>query len=115
MKFDSNDIEVNRKYASVAYLGVLFFVPLVMCPTSKLGRYCANQGLLVLLTYMALGLVRGILGWIPVVGFIVSIAANVANFAVFALSVYFTYLTFTGGEARELPGIGQIELIKAQQ
>jgi len=112
MRFDSQDIRDNGKYASFAYLGAVFFLPLVMCPDSKFGRYCANQGLLVLLTYLALGLLRGILGWIPFIGFVIGIVVWIANLAVFALSAYYTYLVYTSGEARELPLIGQIELIK---
>lgn len=110
--FDPKDIQSNSKYASVAYLGVLFFVPLVMCPNSKLGRYCANQGLLVLLAFLAVGLVKSIFSSIPVIGFIISIATTLLNLAIAAIAIYFTYLTYKDGEARELPFIGQISLIK---
>ena len=35
--------------SALAYLWILFFLPLVVCPDSKFGRYHANQGLVLLL------------------------------------------------------------------
>ena len=37
----------NKDMASLGY--ILFFIPLITCKDSKLGRYCANQGLLLLI------------------------------------------------------------------
>lgn len=110
--FDPKDIQTNKKFSAAAYLGIFFFVPLVMCPNSKLGRYCANQGLLVLLAWLALELVVKTLGLIPLVGWIVALAVNLARFAVVAIAIYYAYLTYTTGEARALPFVGGFTLIK---
>ena len=46
--FDPADIEKNKTMAGLAYL--IFFLPLIVCPDSKYGKFHANQGLLLLIT-----------------------------------------------------------------
>ena len=41
-----NDAQENKVVYMLAYLGILFFLPLVSTPNSKIGRVHANQGLL---------------------------------------------------------------------
>ena len=55
--FSDQDIRENKLKAGLGYL--VFFLPLVLCKDSKLGRHCANQGLLLLI---AAGLVSVLLG-----------------------------------------------------
>ena len=43
-EFAPEDMKANRTMAALGYL--VFFIPLLKCPKSKLGRYCANQGLI---------------------------------------------------------------------
>ena len=45
--FSTEDLARNRTWAALGYL--LFFIPLIKCKHSPLGRYCANQGLLLLI------------------------------------------------------------------
>jgi uncharacterized membrane protein len=52
--YDPADIERNKAVSMLAYLGILFFLPLVVCPNSRFGRYHANQGL-VLFLFSAVG------------------------------------------------------------
>jgi uncharacterized membrane protein len=49
----STEMQENKVIFVLAYLGVLFFLPLVSCPNSKVGRFHANQGLVLLLTAIA--------------------------------------------------------------
>lgn len=42
--FTKEDFEKNKTMAALGYL--VFFIPLIQCRDSKLGRYCANQGLI---------------------------------------------------------------------
>lgn len=46
--FEAGDIKRNRIPAALAYL--LFFIPLLVCPESRYGRFHANQGLMLLFT-----------------------------------------------------------------
>ena len=49
--FEPSDYQQNRLAASFGY--VIFFIPLLVCPHSRLGRYAANQGLLGFLAMLA--------------------------------------------------------------
>ena len=58
--FDSEDLKKNNVASALGC--VLFPIPLIACPDSKLGRFCANQGLVFCLAMIALKLVFGIAG-----------------------------------------------------
>ena len=51
--YDPQDIRRNRVVSMLAYFGFLFFLPLVVCPESRFGRFHANQGLVLLLFIVA--------------------------------------------------------------
>ena len=112
--FDPSDIGENRFLGGLGYL--IFFVPLIACPKSKYGRYCANQGLLALLTFVvvvvAFGILSGILGWIPLVGWLIALIGNLAEFAIVMVMIYHAYLACARGDAHELPVVGSFTLIK---
>lgn len=55
----ANEAQENKVVFILSYL--LFFLPLVSCPNSKVGRFHANQGLLLLITSIAGGIVVSIL------------------------------------------------------
>jgi len=44
--YDSADINANKTMAVLAYIPLLFFIPLVAVPQSRFGKYHANQGLI---------------------------------------------------------------------
>src|SRR3954470_1008619 len=68
---DTSDIEQNKVYAILAYLGPLFLVPLLAAPNSKFARYHANQGLVLFLATV-IGVVGSfILSMVPIVGCLV--------------------------------------------
>lgn len=111
--FEASDYQQNRLAAAFGY--VIFFIPLLVCPNSRLGRYAANQGLLgflcMLAVTVAFWIVNLILGWIPVVGTLVDIAGALCRLAVLGVMVYGA-VTCYRGEARPLPYVGQFELIR---
>lgn len=108
--FDSQDVEQNKTLGGLGYL--VFFVPLLACPTSAFGKHAANQGLLALLVLVVAWFVSGILGWIPVVGAIIRFAMWLVEAAVGLLMLYYTYKAMAQGESSELPVVGSIGLIK---
>lgn len=62
---DFNSDTKNVKVASaLAYLGILFFLPLVICPDSKKGRFHANQGLVLFIMNMVVSFVSVILTFV---------------------------------------------------
>ena len=48
-QFHPQDISDGKAMSILAYFGILFFLPLVVCPQSRFGRFHANQGLILLL------------------------------------------------------------------
>src|SRR5437762_547806 len=67
---DPKDVEQNKVYAILAYLGILVLVPLLAAKESKFAQYHANQGLVLFIADIICGFVI----WIPVVGWAVGIA-----------------------------------------
>src|SRR5689334_12413568 len=65
---DAADIEQNKVYAVLAYIGLLFLVPLFAAPNSKFARYHTNQGI-VLFIAAVIGMVGSmVLAMIPIIG-----------------------------------------------
>lgn len=94
--FDSEDLKKNNVASALGC--VLFPIPLIACPQSKLGRFCANQGLVFCLAMIALKLVFGIagalLGWIPLLGPLVKIVGVLAQLAAFAYALYLAWKAY---------------------
>ena len=54
-----SDVQNEKVMAVIGYF--IFFIPLLAAPNSKFARYHANQGLILLLTSVALGILNAIL------------------------------------------------------
>lgn len=101
--FDPQDIEKNKMMAGLSY--IIFFLPLLICPESKYGKFHANQALILLLV----GVVGNIvLGFIPIIGWLLLPLFNVA---VLILGIMGLVSGF-GGKAKKLPIIGRYTIIK---
>ena len=101
-EYDTQDIQSNKVWAVLAYLGILFFLPLVACKDSRFGKFHANQGFALFLTDLVLSIVGKILGLIPVLGVI-------CNTVIYLIILGLTILGMVNagtGKAKELPIIG---------
>ena len=115
-QYDRQDIEQNKMMAILAYLWLLFLVPLLAAPQSRFARFHANQGLVLFIFEAGASIVLTILGilfafispalsflttilwllvWLPSIGYIVLGIMNAS-----------------GGRAKELPLIGKIKILK---
>lgn len=94
--------------SALAYLWILFFLPLVVCPDSKFGRYHANQGLVLLLAAVVANVIGAVLSLIPAVGWILQLILNVAMLVLTILGI----VNVCNGETKPLPIIGGLTLIK---
>jgi uncharacterized membrane protein len=108
---DAADIEQNRVYAVVGYLGILFLVPLLAAPNSRYARYHANQGIVLFIaTVVATGAFY-VLGHIPFLGRVLSLAGSVA----WIVSIVFMVLGIVNaasGKCQPLPLLGRFQLLK---
>ena len=107
-EFDSKDIADNKGMAVLAYIGILFLIPLLAAPNSRFARFHANQGLVLFLAEVVLGAAGGVLGLIPFVGWIISGAIGIVCLAFMIIGI----VNAANGKAKELPLIGSFKLIK---
>ncbi len=94
----------DRLVSALAYL--VFFLPLIVTPNSKAGRFHANQGL-VLLVFAVLVRVIGL--FLPIIGwFIIWPLGALTTFVLFIIG----FFNGLGGKQAPLPLIGKYELIR---
>lgn len=111
-QFDPQDINNNKGMSVLAYIGFLFLVPLLACPNSKFARYHTNQGLVLFLLEFALGVVTGILGIIPIAGLIIGGLLGAVGGIFTLVLMIMGIINAAQGQAKELPLIGKITLLK---
>ena len=98
-EIDPEDIKKNKIYAVLAYVGILVVIPIFFAKESKFAKFHANQGLILFLIELVVGLFlkKWILGIIEAVVFIFAVMG-----IVYAIQ----------GKAKELPVIGNIKILK---
>lgn len=101
---DPQDAQDNKVLAILSYFGILFIIPLVAAPNSKFAKFHANQGLLLFL----FGIILGIVSVIPILGWIVAVVGSIASVVFFIMGI----INAAKGEAKELPLIGKYRIIK---
>jgi uncharacterized membrane protein len=118
-QFDPSEVDSSDKWAYfLSYLWVLFFLPLVVCPQSKVGRFHANQGLLLLIFSAAVSVTAGVIGafgFIPYIGGVFSVIAGITGSAggvVHIVIFIFQLLNILNKKVVEIPIIGKFRLIK---
>lgn len=104
IQFDPQDVADNKVMGVLAYIGILFLVPLLAKKESTYCQFHANQGLLLFIVMVVVNIlyVIPVIGWI--LGFILGIVCLV--FAIMGI------INAVKGEAKELPIIGKYRLIK---
>lgn len=107
--FSREDMQKNKMLSAIGYL--VFFVPLVSCKDSKLGRYCANQGLLLMILQILLAIFFNILGAIPLLGWLFALVGRLVGLAVLVVSLMCMMQVMTNERVIELPYIGYLRLI----
>lgn len=99
-----DDIEKNKLISVIAYLGVLVMIPLFIARESRFARFHTNQGLVLFL----FGLISYAAGLIPYIGWIIGAAVSIFKLLLIIVGV----LNAIKGEAKELPVIGKIKILK---
>lgn len=106
---DNTETKVKLSCA-VAYLWILFFVPLILCPDDARGKFHANQGLVLFITMLALNAVVVVINlFMPPV--VKNILYTLTEFFGIALTII-GILNVCNGEMKPLPLIGKFNLIK---
>ena len=82
----------------------IFFWPLIAAKDSKLAMFHANQSLVLLIA----GVASGVLGVVPVVGWILSPIIGLGVFILWILGL----VQAAQGQMKELPIVGTIKILK---
>jgi len=114
----------SKLICALAFIPILFWLPLVAEKDNPLGRHCANQGLLLLLVGVVFRVLQIVLSAVLGISdfFLMDIAAGLFHLIFGLLSTIISILilacTVIGiintykGERFEIPIIGQIQIIK---
>jgi uncharacterized membrane protein len=112
---DPADVDKNKIFAVLAYLGILFLVPLLAAKESRFARYHTNQGVVLFLAaivcWIGAFVLTFILALIPIIKFIGCLIWPVVWLGILAL-VVIGIINAAKGECKPLPLIGQYKLIK---
>ena len=113
--YDSADIEQNKVMAVLAYLGPLVLVPILAAKDSKFAKFHANQGLVLFICSIVYCIALFFIGFIlysisDYLGIFVHIL-RLLNIAFLVLAIL-GIVNAINGQAKELPIIGKIQLLK---
>ncbi len=108
---DTSDVDKNKVFAILAYIGILFLVPLLAAPDSKFARYHTNQGVVLFLFSCALWAAIFVVAHIPLVNVITCLAAPAVGLFVLVLIVL-GVINAASGRYKPLPLIGHFTIMK---
>lgn len=94
----ANDNGQNKAMAVIAYLGILFLVPLLAAKDSQFAQFHAKQGMILFLAEIALSIV----GMIPFLGWLVWGFGSLLVFILFIIGI----ANALSGKEQPLPLIG---------
>ena len=89
--FDAKDVEENKYVAALSYIGLLFFVPLLMKKESPFAQFHAKQGLVIVIAWI----VGSFVFWVPILGWLLGLTLLVTD----VLALFRTM----SGKAWEIP------------
>jgi len=107
--FDPADVAQNKAMGILSYLGILVLIPLFAAKNSKYARFHANQGLILFLLEVCIGIVS----WIVPSIFLgmLNVIFKLLDLGCLALSI-FGIVNAAQGKKQELPVIGKFRLVK---
>lgn len=113
--YKNEDINANKFVSILSYIHILVIVPLIGMKESPFAQYHAKVGLNLLLWHLVAevggGIVNSLVGWIPVIGWLVSIVIGLINLALWCINI-FGIVSAVQGKARELTILEPFKIIK---
>ncbi len=112
MSIDPADAEKNKVMGILAYLGILFIVPLVAARESRFAMYHTNQGVVLFIACVGLLVASSIVAAIPVVGWIFSLFITPFLSLGMLIFMILGIINAAQGVCKPLPVIGHFTIIK---
>ena len=110
---DPSDVEKNKIMGVLAYLGILFLVPLLAARQSRFAMYHTNQGLILFIAWFVLNIAAIVISYLPFVGWIISLLVLPVLMLGGLVFVVLGILNAANGVCKPLPLIGdRFTLIK---
>lgn len=113
--FQPEDVEQNKVFGILAYLGLLVLVPIFAAKDSQYARFHANQGLVLLIFGIVANVVIRIFRFsLFIIPFVAATLSTLLAVAVGILELVLTILGIVNactGEAKKLPVIGGIKIL----
>ena len=101
--YDTQDIQSNKIWAALSYVGILFILPLLInSGNSRYGKYHANQGFILFITDIVVSIAGAVLGLILIVGGILSTLLSLCILVLMIIGI----INAATGKAKQLPIIG---------
>ena len=113
-EYDQADIEANKIYAILAYIGILWLVGLLAAKDSKFTRFHVNQGIILCIVEAIVGAICAGLEFATVTASLVTVIdlmTTALDLLTTGLAIYGIYNALTG-RAKELPVIGKYRILK---
>lgn len=98
------DVEKNKVMGILAYLGILWLVPLLAAKDSPFARYHTNQGLILFLTAIAVWICSFILAFIPIIGWLLLFCLWIGILVLWVMGL----INAIQGVCKPLPLIGSL-------
>lgn len=110
-QFSSDDIQKNKIMAVLSYISWLVLIPLIFANKSPFARFHVNQGLVLAVVEVVSIFLLRLLGRLPLIGWIFSIAASLMGLVCLVFAII-GIVNAAGGRAKELPIIGSFKILK---
>jgi uncharacterized membrane protein len=105
---DPADVDKNKVFAVLAYVGILFLVPLLAAKDSRFARYHTNQGAVLFVAGLLCMVGSCVFSFIPFLGHLIWSLLMIGLLVLMIMGI----INALNGRCQPLPLIGQFKLIK---
>jgi len=106
--YAEQDIKDNKMMALLSYIGLLWLIPIFAAKESAYAQYHVNQGIVLTIAGIVVGIASFVITLIPIVGWIVGPIVSLIPLAYMILGI----INVCDGKAKELPFIGKYRILK---
>ena len=114
--FNTEDVKQNKVFGILSYIGILVLVPIFAAKDSQYAKFHANQGPVFFIFGIALNIIARVISisvsFIPLVSVMVNALVSGAVGLVCLVFMIIGIVNACSGEAKKLPIIGNITLLK---
>jgi len=103
---NKKEVEDGKIFAflSIFLTIVGFLIVLLTKKDNKYAMYYAKQGLVLFIAYIAVGIVIMVIGWIPIIGWLITAALWIFMLVLWIMGIIYSL----SGEEKDIPIIGEL-------